>query len=297
MDALIFNIQRFSTHDGPGIRTTVFFKGCPLRCCWCHNPESQGFAPEIMHNPERCVLCGRCASVCPEGAVSFSGGKITTDREKCAACGLCAEECPACARELAGQHRSVDEILDIIRRDRTFYGESGGGATFSGGECLSQLGPLAELLAGCRRLGVSAAVDTCGAAPWEAIEAVAPLTDLWLYDIKCVDGEKHKALTGAGNELILANLHRLKEGGARIWLRLPLIGGLNDTAADVSAALALAGDIKPEKVSLLPYHSTGSFKYGRLGREAEDFAAPTKERLDEIKEIFVAAGHKTAVGA
>lgn len=293
----LFNIQRFSTHDGPGIRTTVFFKGCPLRCRWCHNPESQSFGPEILHNPERCVLCGRCVSGCPEGAISIAEGKVVTDGGKCAGCRICADECLNCARELAGERRSPIDVMDVIRRDRTFYDESGGGATFSGGECLCFPDELAELLRGCKRIGIHTAVDTCGAAAWENMEKALPFADLWLYDIKCLDPEKHKELTGADNEIILENLHRLKASGARIWLRLPLMGGVNDAEADMSAALELAKEIRPERVSLLPYHNTGNFKYERLGRGIEEFAPPTAERLEEIKALFESAGLDVKIGA
>ena len=294
---LLFNIQRFSTHDGPGIRTVVFFKGCPLKCRWCHNPESQLFIPEILHNTERCTLCGRCVMGCPAEAVSVSEGRIVTDADKCTACRTCTDECLNCARELAGRKYSPMEVMDIIKRDRTFYEESGGGVTFSGGECLSQPEALTELLKSCKRVGIRTAVDTCGLAPWEALEKTVPYTDLYLYDIKCMGAEKHRSLTGAGNEIILENLHRLKESGANIWLRLPLIEGQNCSDADIAALRALAREIRPERVSLLPYHNTGGFKYDRLNRTDEKFSAPTAERLEEIKKIFEADGHVTRIGA
>ncbi len=295
-DAILFNIQRFSTHDGPGIRTTVFFKGCPLKCRWCHNPESQLFIPEIMLNAERCTLCGRCAMVCPAEAVSVSDGKIKTDRLKCTGCRTCTEECLNCARELAGEEYSADKIMDVICRDKTFYSESGGGATFSGGECLAQIEPLTELLKRCRRMGIHTAVDTCGFCEWKDMEATVPYTNLYLYDIKCLDTEKHRQLTGESNEKILQNLRRLKAAGAEIWLRMPLIEGLNADDGDILPAVELAKEIHPSRVSLLPYHSAGSFKYARLGRVGEEFAAPSAQRLDEIKTIFEDAGLSVKIG-
>lgn len=295
-DMLLFNIQRFSTHDGPGIRTTVFFKGCPLKCRWCHNPESQSFGVEVFHNPERCVMCGKCVSNCPEGAISFGDNTLITDVGKCTGCRLCADECLNCAREIVGESRPRHEVLDIIKKDKIFYGESGGGVTFSGGECLCFPDQLTAMLKDCRRVGIHTAVDTCGAVPWENIEKALPFTRLWLYDIKCLDPDKHRELTGADNALILENLRKLKASGAEIWLRLPLMAGVNDSESDINGALELAKEIRPARVSLLPYHSTGSFKYAKLLREAEEFSPPSPERLDEIKSLFETEGLDVKIG-
>ncbi|MGN1097956.1 MAG: glycyl-radical enzyme activating protein, partial [Clostridia bacterium] len=188
---LLFNIQRFSTHDGPGIRTTVFFKGCPLKCRWCHNPESQLAKKEVFHNAERCVLCGKCVSNCPAGAIELKDGVLITDKNKCTGCGLCADECYNCAREIAGREYSINEVMDVIMRDKTFYGESGGGVTFSGGECLLYADELTELLKKSRRFGIHTAVDTCGFGEWENLEKTLPYTNLYLYDIKCMDSANH----------------------------------------------------------------------------------------------------------
>lgn len=293
---LLFNIQRFSTHDGNGIRTTVFFKGCPLGCLWCHNPESQSEKKQVLHNAERCVLCGKCVSNCPKGAISLWEGVLTTDEERCIGCGICADECFNCAREIAGQEYTTAQVLDVIKRDKTFYAESGGGVTFSGGECLMYPQELTELLKECRQIGIHTAVDTCGFAPWESIEKTLPYTSIYLYDIKCMDPQRHKRLTGADNKLILKNLRLLKENGADIWFRLPLIEGANCDEENILATLALAQEIRPSEVSLLAYHNTGSFKYSRLGRSAEKFSAPTQERLEYIKALFEGKGFEVKIG-
>lgn len=292
----LFNIQRFSTHDGPGIRTTVFFKGCPLRCLWCHNPESQRSGPEVMHNSERCVLCGKCVSGCPSQAIAVENGTLVTDAGKCTGCGLCADECLNCAREVAGREYTVGQVIDTVLRDRTYYSESGGGVTFSGGECMSAPKELTSLMKECRQWGIHTAVDTCGFCKTEDLTTTLPYTNLYLYDIKCVDPKLHRELTGADNGIILKNLRFLKENGANIWLRLPLIVGANCEDREISDLLELADEIRPAHVSLLPYHNTGSFKYLRLNREAESFTTPKAEWLEELRDRFEKAGHSVKIG-
>lgn len=222
---IIFDVKRFSIHDGPGIRTTVFFKGCPLACLWCHNPESQSRAPQIMLRPSRCIACGACVDECAEGAITWNGGGVLTNRALCTSCGVCTQACVAEARELVGRKVTTAEIMAEISRDLAFYDESGGGVTFSGGEPLLQADFLLELLRECKRQEIHTAVDTSGAASWAALAQIAPFVDLFLYDLKLMDEARHKAATGAGNRLILDNLGRLAATGAAIQLRVALIPG------------------------------------------------------------------------
>lgn len=292
----IFNIQRFSTHDGPGIRTTVFFKGCPLACAWCHNPESQAASPELMVDADRCVSCGSCVPACPEHAISRDGeGRIVTDRDRCAACGACADACPAGIREIAGDLQLP--VRDLVRRllaDRMFFERSGGGVTLSGGECLAQdVSYLEEL---CRTLhgdGVHVAADTCGLAPRETVERLLPFVDLWLYDVKALDDEVHRRYTGHGNAPILANLEYLADRGATLNVRVPVVRPVNDGERDIAALAAYVrnriGDVR---VSLLPYHTAGNGKYRRLGRQvdARAFAVPAAEHMERLRQICIGQG-------
>ena len=289
MNPVLFNIQKFSIHDGSGIRTTVFFKGCPLRCLWCHNPESQRYAPEIMYYADRCVQCGACAAVCPCEAVN---AEIETDRTLCDACGTCTTYCLYGARERIGFQKDPEDLVDEILKDAPFYEVSGGGVTLSGGEPMAQDMDYIEDV--CRRLkrrGYHIAIDTCGHVPYEHFTRILPYADTFLYDIKHMDPEKHRELTGVGNELILANLVRLSSDGASIRIRLPLIAGLNDDDVEIKALKDLLTRIHVDGVHLLPYHTAGSDKYERLGTEDHPvFSAPSKERLDYILNTFISAG-------
>jgi pyruvate formate lyase activating enzyme len=264
LSGTVFNIQRFCTHDGPGIRTTVFLKGCPLTCWWCHNPESHDPHPEIMVMENRCVACGQCVTVCPAGEGTR---QQATRAAVCTCCGRCVEVCPAEARQLAGRPLSVEEVLREVMRDRMFYEQSGGGVTFSGGEPLTKAAFLREVLAQCQGRGIHTAVDTCGFAPWDHLEAVAAVTDLFLYDLKLIDDRRHRQFTGVSNALILDNLRRLSQVHKQIWIRVPLIPGINDAAGDLQALGELIARLpEVQRVDLLPYHATALGKFARLGR-------------------------------
>lgn len=272
---VIFNIEHSSFVDGPGIRTTVFFKGCNLRCAWCHNPESQSFLPQMMIYKEKCISCGRCRKKCPSGL------------EKCTLCGACALYCPADARRIKGKKYTVEEVLDEILSDAPFYENSGGGVTFSGGECMLQIDFLAEMLEKCKENSIHTAVDTAGHVPYASFEKILDLTDIFLYDVKCFDSEKHKKYTGVGNELILENLAKLLSTGKRIWVRIPIITGVNDSVDEMLTIKNFFNEHgHPEKIELLPYHSMGEHKYDALGREAQIFSVPSEEKMTELKRVF-----------
>lgn len=282
---IVFDIRRFSIHDGPGIRTTVFLKGCPLECAWCHNPESQTTEPELIMRPNRCLRCGACIEACPEDAIRLGADGPITDPARCERCGLCTDACFSGARELAGRELTAAQVMAEIERDRPFYDESGGGVTLSGGEPLLQSEFLLELLQTCRAGGISTALDTCGYAPWAALDRVHPYVDLYLYDIKTLDDRKHRALTGVSNGLIVRNLRALDKRGARIIVRVPVIPGINDGAEEMRAIGALAASLPSvEWVELLPYHRIGVEKYGRIARAyaLPELRPPSQEQMASI---------------
>ncbi len=265
MNAILFDIQRNSFVDGPGIRTTVFFKGCDLRCKWCHNPESQSAFPEILFYREKCTGCGRCK------------GLSATDTEF-----LCLND----AKELCGKEYSADEVLRQLLKDKSYFENSGGGATFSGGECMLQIEFLCEILKKCNENGIHTAVDTAGNAPWSSFERILPYTDLFLYDIKLMDSEKHKKYTGVSNQNILANLEKLFAAGAKVHIRIPIIGGVNDSVEEMQAIKRFLSPYRPLKVELLPYHTLGMHKYGALQREANTFTVPDSEAMENLRDVF-----------
>lgn len=279
----IFNIQRFSIHDGPGIRTTVFFKGCPLRCWWCSNPESQVAVPELLYSESKCTRCYRCVAACPNAATTIApDGSIKIDRNLCKGCGKCVDACLSGARAIAGKLMTVDEVLQDIKSDELFYRNSGGGVTASGGEPLTQPEFLSELFQACQRLGYATCLDTCGYVPWEKLDMVLKYTDLVLYDIKHIDPSKHTDLTGVDNQLILKNAERIANNGTPLIVRVPLIPGHNDSTKDLEALGAYVAKLGNGRIDLLPYHEFGVGKYVKLGMQyqLEGLNSFTKEDLE-----------------
>ena len=295
----VFDIKKFSIHDGPGIRTTVFFKGCPLHCWWCHNPESQSPGPELMVRPARCIQCGTCLDVCPQGAISRNGDAISTDPEKCTVCGTCVETCFAEAREIVGREMTVAQVMAKIERDVPFYDESGGGVTVSGGEPLLQPDFLLALLQACREREIHTALDTCGFAPWETLDRIRGYVDLFLYDLKLMDDARHRRFTGASNQPILENLQALSQHGHGIVLRVPVIPGVNDDEEDVRQIGRFAASLPDlRRVDLLPYHQTAAQKYERLHKtyRLPETRPPCDGRMAEIARIVQEFGLPVNIG-
>ena len=296
LTGIVFNIQRFSIHDGPGIRTTVFFKGCSLRCFWCHNPEGLRLAPEVQFFPERCIACGECVAACENNAQELTGATRIYHRDLCQMCGRCIETCYAEGLQLTGKTMSVDEVVGEIMQDRAFYDTSGGGVTLSGGEPLLQKEFAYAVLARCRAEGIATAIETTANCRWEDLVELLPVTNLVMMDIKHMDSAKHRAATGVKNERILANAARLAEIGTPLIFRTPVVPGVNDTPAEIAAIAAfvhqitLAGqqnghytDSQPT-YELLPFHQLASSKYHSLGLQyaAEGLQAPSRELMHAL---------------
>lgn len=296
----LFNIQPYSIHDGPGIRTTFFMKGCPLSCKWCQNPESQSFQKQLLVVKNRCTGCGKCVGSCPVGAVRMEGGISATDREKCTACGSCIQSCPAESREICGKEYTVEELMKKALADKLFYDGSGGGITVSGGEPLAQADFVCEFLKCCQEAGLHTAVDTTGFADWERAEQVFQYADLVLYDLKHMDSETHKRLTGVPNGQILENLKKLSREKNEIYIRIPVIPGMNDSDENIRAT---ADFVKHElggryRTFLLPYHRMGESKLESL-EEAGGFLhidPPREEHMEHLKGFFDELGLKSQIG-
>ena len=284
MRAYITDIKNFAVHDGDGIRTTVFFKGCPLSCVWCHNPETILNRTQLAYYVHKCIGCGSCASICQ--CHSIRGGKHSFQRENCVACGKCVEKCLVNALELCGKEVDCEEICKILLEDRDFYKTSGGGITLSGGECLLQAEACREILFRMKQEGIHTAIDTCGMVPWENIKKVIDYTDVFLYDIKAIDEEVHKQCTGASNQLILDNLKKIGDYGKQIEIRIPYVPDYNDGEMEKIAEF-LSGINHITKVKILAYHNLAASKYGALGMNDNlPKEIPSSEMLEKARGVF-----------
>lgn len=301
---IIFDIKKYAINDGPGIRTTVFLQGCPLSCWWCHNPESQSRTPALMYRANRCVLCGECAAVCPQNGIQIfpspngrgtrgEEGVAITDRSKCDVCGTCAQTCYHGAREVSGREVTVDEVLAEIERDVPFYDQSGGGVTFSGGEPLMQRSFLLELLRACHELDLHTVVDTSGYTTWEALDSIREYVDLFLYDLKLMDDERHIQYTGVSNKHILSNLLHLAQSGSQIYVRIPLIPGINDNEDNLRQTVDFIANLPNiAGVELMGYHDIAAAKYEALGMtyQLNGIRPPTAEYMQQAGSILEGYG-------
>ncbi len=295
---VIFDIKRFAVEDGPGIRTTVFFKGCPLRCKWCHNPESWINGPELSFAVEKCIGCGRCIEACPNKAISLADGKAETAADKCNYCGRCAEVCPAGAKKIIGRCVSTKEIIEQAQKDLVFYEQSGGGVTFSGGEPLMQADFLKEILEECKKRRIHTAVDTSCYSKNGELEMAAK-ADLFLCDLKTMDGQDHKRLTGVDNEVILENVKRLSQWSKEIIIRIPVIAGFNDTEKNIEATGKFAAGLSSLiRIDLLAYHRGGLVKSERLSasRKMTRFESPDDGKIKNMAEKLRRYGLDVKIG-
>lgn len=298
--AMIFDIKPYSINDGPGIRITIFFKGCPLSCIWCHNPE--GISPHVqkLYTQSKCIGCGSCVESCPKDALQLTPEGIVTDTQLCDLCGICATVCPTKAMEMSGREVTVNEIVSRIRRETITMDHSEGGVTLSGGEPMMQSEFLIELLDALGNEGIHRAVDTTGFARTETLLEVAKRTDLFLYDLKMMDSDRHRRFTGVPNEKILENLRILAEAGANINIRIPLIRNVNADDANLRQSAGFLASLPGNRmtVSLLPYHNIASHKYNKMGQEYDEgqMAEPSAAEIEIAKAIFAEYGIEAGTG-
>lgn len=291
----IFNIQRFSLHDGPGIRTTVFFKGCPLSCLWCQNPEGMSMDQVIFRHTDRCISCGACVENCPEKAIELSEHGPIIDRLKCNLCMICTDNCPTGALEAAGRSINVQELVTEVLKDRIVFEESGGGVTISGGEPLMQPDFLKNLLTALKIEGIHTAVETSGLASWNSLRSIMDNTDLFIYDLKLVDPELCRKYLGVNSDTIITNLYQLHKSGAELIVRMPIIPTVNDSSACLQRAADSLKETGITKLELLPYHRLGSTKYEKLDLEYTigGIEPPDRNIMDRVRAVLEAAGIST----
>ena len=301
MTGIIFDIKKFAIHDGPGIRTTVFFKGCPLRCSWCQTPEATHPGPELVWTEDKCIHCGACFEACPNDARErLADGSHIIHRDWCTLCSACVEVCHAEALVMEGRHVTVEQVMAEVRKDIPYYKDSGGGVTLSGGEPTFQNDFALALLKQCKSEGLHTAVDTAGHTPWRFFKKILPYTDLVLFDIKQMDSAAHKQHTGVSNKKILANLPRIGDFGVAIEIRMPIVPGINDSRETIEHAASFLAEVKNiTRVVLLPYHKRGVAKYGRLDREAyklDHVEPPDPDHMREIADWIRPYGLDVHVG-
>ncbi|AYO29981.1 glycyl-radical enzyme activating protein [Biomaibacter acetigenes] len=299
-EGIIFDIQRYSIHDGPGIRTVVFLKGCPLRCLWCCNPESQLTNPQLSFIQSKCIGCLECIKICPNKAIRFDKEKgFLIDYKLCDMCGRCSDVCYPGARVIIGKKMSVDEVIAEVIKDKSFYNRSNGGVTLSGGEVLLQWGFAKEILKKCKELNINTAIETCGYCKWEYFTEVLEYVDLVLYDLKHLDSAEHKRLTGVDNQLILENAAKVVKKGKEMIIRVPLIPSLNDSKDNIMMLVDFVSTLeKVKEIDLLPYHQLGVSKYNQIGQtyKLNEINPPSKEKINDIKRYIENRGFLVKVG-